>query len=474
MWGNMPVVHGFPKIEGTCGESRLARVRGGLSILGLGFLLVFFASGCGGGGGDDSRGSIPEEGGTTSGSSSALASGTTLEKNIFVLERLREWYLWYDRIPANLEAGAFASPEAVLDAARYREQDKWSTISSAASVSAQLSRGEFTGVGVRTGQDADARLWINEVFSQSPAEAAGVRRGDRILRINGRTIAEINASAGVEDAFGASLEGVAVDLVLLKKDGTEVTLSLVKRTFIIDSVYFSKVIQQGTKKIAYMVYDSFTGASYVSLARVFGDFYNEGVTEMVLDLRYNSGGLVEVAAFLASFIRDASDRDVFALLQFNNRHADSNYGVYFSRMARDLNLSRVFIITSGSTCSASEMVIQGLKPYMTVVKVGSPTCGKPVGMEMVEFYDQVLMAVNFKILNASGEGDYYGGLAPDCAASDDLSHELGDTAESSLAAALSTLSGGACPVSRSRRSLVTGILSPVPKGLPEMGRDGMW
>ena len=119
------------------------------------------------------------------------------------------------------------------------------------------------------------------------------------------------------------------------------------------------------------------------------------------------------------------------------------------------------------------MVIQGLKPYLTVVTVGSTTCGKPVGMDLVPFDDLVLAAITFRIANVNGETDYFSGLTPSCTATDDLSHELGSTTESSLATALSYIARGRCPATAQRLS-PRKILTAQPRRLPDMGWDGMW
>ncbi|HAT51473.1 MAG: PDZ domain-containing protein [Nitrospirae bacterium] len=437
----------------------------------MGFWTVLFASGCGGGGSTYSGQKTTENSEQTA--TSSTGTWTTAAKNEFVLRQMREWYLWYDQIPASLNADDYASPEAVLEAARYTARDRWSYIESAQTVTAHLSTGEFTGIGIRTSQDAEARLWINQIFPGSPAKAANIVRGDQILRINGRTIAEINAENSWDTAFGEDAAGTLVTLVIQHQDTTQTSYSLSKSTFIVDAVSTTKVLQQGSVKIAYLVYDTFTSSSRSSLNQAFETFKNAGVTEMVLDLRYNGGGYIDIAAYLASLIRDASDKEIFATLRYNKNHSDSNYSLTYTRLSTDLNLSRVFVITAKGTCSASEMVIQGLKPYVTVVTIGSTTCGKPVGMDLVSFDDQVLAAISFEIANANGEAEYYDGIAPTCPANDDLTNPLGESAESSLATALAFLSQGSCPTTTQRR-LPPKILTLWPRKHPDQGDDGMW
>ncbi|MBF0433813.1 MAG: PDZ domain-containing protein [Magnetococcales bacterium] len=451
-----------------------------LAIFFLGFLLLLFANGCGGGGGGGgdsppaSSGDNPTPTATSTSSSTTTGTDTTTEKQ-FVLNRMRDWYLWYDQIPSNLDIASYSSAEAVLEATRYKTRDKWSYIETAKAATAQLNTGEFTGIGIRTSQDASGNLWVNEVFANSPAKAAGVIRGDRIVSINGKSIAEINAAKGWDTAYGASTAGVQVDLVLARSASSEtLSLSLVKGTFIVDAVPVNRVLSQNNTFIGYLVYDSFTSASYISLVKAFNTFQAAGVSEMILDLRYNGGGLVDVAAYLASLMRNASSKDVFAKLQYNKNHSSSNYNLNYSTLTNNLNLSQVFFITSSATCSASEMLIQGLKPYVTVVPIGTTTCGKPVGMDVVTFSDKVLAAISFTIVNANGEGDYYNGLTPVCTANDDLTHSLGDVAESSLSTALSYLANKTCPATATQRQIPGQILTLWPKGSGDQGRDGLW
>jgi hypothetical protein len=110
-----------------------------------------------------------------------------------------------------------------------------------------------------------------------------------------------------------------------------------------------------------------------------------------------------------------------------------------------LSLPRVFVITSEDTCSASEALINGLVPHMTVVTVGTTTCGKPVGSNVVEYGERAYSVITFRVLNSRGEGDYFGGLRPTCPAEDDVAHDLGDPAEASLQAALHYIRFGRCP-----------------------------
>lgn len=173
---------------------------------------------------------------------------------------------------------------------------------------------------------------------------------------------------------------------------------------------------------------------------------------MIIDLRYNGGGLVSVAEVLASLLAGPVNVDMeFSTTIFNSAHVMENKTTVFQMEANALPLSKIVFITSEGSASASELVINGLKPYFSdtaLAQVGSPTYGKPVGQFGFDFCnnDFRLRAVTFKSINADDEGDYFNGLSVDCPAADDLLNPLGDANEASLAEALAFVETGACSI----------------------------
>src|SRR5690606_22030988 len=177
-----------------------------------------------------------------------------------------------------------------------------------------------------------------------------------------------------------------------------------------------------------------------------------------LDLRYNGGGLVNVAVHLASLIGGAlTAGQPFATYAHNDRNEFRNETLRFESLeSPPLALDRLIVITTRSSASASELVINALRPFMPVVTIGDATYGKPVGQYMIEFCDKVLAPVSFSLRNANDEGDYFGGFLPTCTAADDIGRDLGDTAEASLAEAFHFLRTGECsmvqpPAARAQR-----------------------
>lgn len=296
------------------------------------------------------------------------------------------------------------------------------------------------------------QLRVRHVEPRSPVAAAGLRRGDRVLGIDGlgpRAIAQGGLPA-------VTTPGIARRFTVLGADGQQREFAAVSADFALSPVTDARVIDvpaaQGVVKVAYMAFHEFIIAGETDLDRAFTLFNTAGATELVLDLRYNGGGSVVLARGLASMIGGPQlEGKTFADIRFNSRNADrdfimpltTNVGLLPGPVFR--NLTRVFVIVSPSTASASELVINALRPFMPVVLVGGTTFGKPYGFQPRTSCGVTYSAVNFETLNALGQGRYESGFAPDCQAVDDLDHALGDPAEARLAAALHHVRLGGCP-----------------------------
>ena len=227
-----------------------------------------------------------------------------------------------------------------------------------------------------------------------------------------------------------------------------------KKNIKVLSVLEHKIINKNGKKIGYLLFDRFIEPSMKELYDAFGYFKKEGIDELIVDLRYNGGGLVSVANRLVSLIRREDDKKLLFTLRFNdkNRQRDSTY--YLRAVDNSLSgIRRVYFLTTKSTCSASEAVINGLKPYVDdVVIIGSKTCGKPVGMVGGEFCGKYIIPIEFEILNTLGDGRYFNGISPtsSCRTIDDLSHNLGEPNEAMLKQALYHIDNGNCNSSYSK------------------------
>lgn len=373
----------------------------------------------------------------------------------FVLDNLYDWYLWNDLLPPDLSIDDYASPEQLVrEVTRtYGPQDVngdpvdlFSSVGSAQADAEFYGEGQYGGLGFRYRfvDTDDARL--TRVFSDSPAAFGGLERGQRILGINGRTIAEISANEGVN----AAVAGETVEFEMRNTDGSEFTVSITRGVVTIDPVPRTRVIDRGAgvPPVGYFELSDFISTAEPAFDTVFANFIAAGVTDVIVDLRYNGGGLQSTAKLLGDYLGAfANDGRLQSQIQFNaDRAAAHNSSDFFALQGNSINLSKLVVIASSGTASASELVANALEAYFDVGIVGDDTFGKPVGQIGLQFCDKILRPTSFKVVNALGEGDYFDGLPADCPALDDLNVLPGDDADPNIVAALSYLSNGSCPV----------------------------
>jgi len=376
----------------------------------------------------------------------------------FVLDGLYVWYLWNDLLPANLSIDDFASPEELVREVTltYGPQDADGNpidlFSSVGSLQADVEffgEGRFEGFGFswRFVDPASTEFRITRVFSGSPADNGGLDRGQRLLSLNGRTIAEIEAAEGVGAVFGAN---DTLTFEMERVDTSVFSVSITKDIVTIDPIPQWRLIDQGqgVPPVGYLELSTFISTADAEFDTAFAAFGNAGVTDVILDLRYNGGGLVSTAELLGDFLGgEVAENFVFSRTEFNaDRAAANNSTAFFARLVNSVNLSRLVVIATRGTASASELVTNGMIPHVDVAIVGDNTFGKPVGQIGLEFCEKILRPTSFRLANADGDGDYFGGLPVDCPAADDLSVPIGDDLDPNMIAAMSYLNTGACPV----------------------------
>jgi carboxyl-terminal processing protease len=374
----------------------------------------------------------------------AQSSCSVPTQNRFVRDALVEYYYWNRELPST-NPSTFPSPQAYLEGVRYKPLDAtYSFIASRADQDALYSASQFVGLGMTTPFDG-VEMRVSEVYPDSPASEAGLKRGDRFLTINGRTVADIAAANEIATAFGPHEEGVDVEIEWRPLEGKDRKATLKKRLVTIPPVQMTKLYEVDGRKVGYIVFRTFVEPSVAALDESFTALRDAGATELVLDLRYNGGGLISVAQHLASLIGgERFNGKVLAEYVHNDRHRELNSKLLFQAKPNALNLTRLVVITTRASASASELIINGLRPYLPVTVIGDRTYGKPVGQYGLPFCDKVLNAVSFVLKNAQGEADYFTGLPATCPAGDALDRQLGDVEEASLKEAFVYLRSGAC------------------------------
>ncbi|HEX5339722.1 MAG TPA: S41 family peptidase [Gammaproteobacteria bacterium] len=383
----------------------------------------------------------------SSSSSQQASSGgscSSTGENQQILDVMQDWYYWYQELPS-ANPGSYDDPESYVEALRYQLLDRFSYVTTQSADQAFYGAGQYVGLGISQQLTASNTLQLSDVYPGSPAANAGMVRGDIILAIDGVAVPILLARGALGAAYGATTVGVEVTLEFEHAAGDIHTATLSKAVVTQPNVSRVQVFTDGTHKVGYFFFQNFIEPSDDELDQAFAQLKADGVDELVIDERYNGGGLLSVAQHLGSLIAGNGDvGQTFTKLNFNDRHSDEDQTFKFDQESNALGLARIVFITTGATASASELIINALAPYMDVVTVGSATFGKPVGENGFDICKDVLYPMTFKMTNAAGYGDYFDGFAPTCPAVDDLNHPLGDSDESSLATALYYIANGSC------------------------------
>ncbi len=358
---------------------------------------------------------------------------------------MRQWYYWYDLMPSVTKEN-YADPYVLLEAMRYKEIDRWSFVADYDEFIAEME-GTFVGHGFRIGLDNSMNARIAMIFDNSPLYVEGVRRGWIVKDINGYDIASILAANDGEaylQALGPSEAGVTNVFNFERPDGTEVTISSTKQSFTINSVLHYDTLHLSSGITGHLVFESFIEPSEGELETAFEFFKSNNVQDLILDLRYNSGGFLYIAQQLASYIAGNSKTGItFAGLTYNDKNQDYNIDYPFENSSYPLSLSRLIVITSRLTASASEAVINGLKPHLNLACIGDTTLGKPMGMNGWPCADTYFFwPVTFKLVNSEDEGEYYDGITPEKISADDITRDFDNREEECLKEAIYWLETG--------------------------------
>lgn len=432
---------------------------GAVSVLGL------LVSACGGGSG----GTPPPPPPPPIGINPPTVSCSLRDRQEWVGVQMREWYLFPDLLPTNLDPAGFSTVQAYINeltaAARAQRKDRFFThITSIAEENAFFESGQTAGFGIRLSTDVAARrVFVVEAFEGAPALAAGVDRGTEILAIGTsetdlRTVSDIIAAegaGGVSAALGPSTAGTTRVLRITDAGGTR-NVTITKADFEIPPVsprYGARVIDHGGRKVGYLNLRTFISSADPALRTAFADFRAQGISEVVVDFRYNGGGLVSIAELMGDlFGRNRSPSDVFSFTTFRSSKSLNDDVRHFQAQAESIAPMKLAFIGTGGTASASELVINAFIPYLraNAALIGTNTFGKPVGQIALDraACDDRLRVVAFAIQNAERQGDYFDGLAgkveASCQAADDITRQFGDPEEASVRQALNFLDGGSC------------------------------
>lgn len=435
----------------------------------FGAALLATLAGCGGGGGDAAQ--IP--GGGTPSDPVAVAPGCSVdEQKVQLRDYFAAQYFW-STWSAKPDVSAASTVEGYLEALRYAggdaipgeatvarwPRDRWTGFQPTEAFNRVYADGESLGYGVAVaGQEvlgqSDRPLYVRYVEPASPAGLIGIRRGDQILALNGRPAPEIIASDDFS-ALTAKAVGETLGLRLRTAAGLERSVSLRSAVYPLRPVDGKSLLPpSGGRQVGYLYVHQMIDQAVPRLIEAFNDFRVAGVSELVLDLRYNGGGLVSVGRDLASLMAGSTVvGQPYAKLVYNRQQSGSDATYAFGPSEAALDLKRVYVLAGRRTCSASEQVVNGLRGVgVEVVLIGETTCGKPVGWVPRNQCGNTYSIVNFESLNARGQGRYFEGFAPTCAVAENWREATGSTADPLTAAALSHAQTGRCPALAEQRA----------------------
>ncbi len=418
--------------------------------------------------------------------------GTAMDEKLWMRSWTNDTYLWYDEVedndPANFTiAGYFdqlktteLTPTGTLkDNFHFsRATDEYNTLTQTGVSSGYGFEWEF--VSLVTPRE----LIVQYTEPNSPAAQAGIPRGASLKTVDGVDFVNANTQEAV-DVINAGLfpseSGKTTNFTFDLVDGSELTVSVTSANIEVSPVQNVRILDTDIGKVGYFQFNTFIRTAQDSLISTFEQFIDNNVTELVIDLRYNGGGLLALASQLSYMVAgpNQTNNAIFETLQFNDKYPttnpvtgstisptpfysneiDYNEGVLTNTLLPSLSVSTVYVITTGSTCSASEAVINSLRGIdVGVVQIGSPTCGKPYGFYPTDNCGTTYFTIQFQGVNNKGFGDFADGFIPTstpnfafelpgCSVADDFTNPLGDANEGMLAAALAYAQTGSCPAS---------------------------
>lgn len=390
------------------------------------------------------------------------------QRQDWVFEQIDEAYLFPDLLAANVNPNNFGTVQAYIDAlvepAREQNRDRGFTfITSIEEENDLINNGSNAGFGVRFALASNTGpIVVLEAFEAGDAFAEGMDRGTIVYQIGNTpstlvSVADLIAQGGnaLNESLGPSDPGTRRSFEISNDGGTTRQVITVEKTeYSLDPIsdrYGVGIINDSGRQVGYVNLRTFIVADAADQLRsAFGQFRAAGITEVIIDLRYNGGGLVSVANVFGDLLGRDKVGEVFSRTVFNNALSSNNRTDRFRSEPNAIAPTKIAFIGFSGTASASELLINSMDPYLgtDMALVGRNTFGKPVGQiarDRAECDDR-LRVLAFQTNNADGEGGYYSGLASTlpvtCRASDDVSFQLGDPRENSIAEALNFLNNG--------------------------------
>lgn len=426
-------------------------------------------------------------------------TGSLTDEKRWVRGWIDETYLWYSEVPSGLQANAYATPVSYFAAlktpavtASGRARDRFHFTYDTSTYRELVQSGASPGYGMELAfLSATIPRDVHVAYTEpgGPAAQAGITRGAKLLEVDGVDVVNGNDTARLNAGLAPQAAREAHSFKLAPADGSaSVSVTLTSARVASTPVQNVRTIDTASGKVGYLQFNDHNEPAEAQLIGAVNQFKTAGIADLVLDMRYNGGGLLAIASELAYMVATpaATQGKTFERLRFNDKDpfgltasqatlpfygTTRGYSTPAGQPLPQLGLNRVTVLAGPDTCSASESVVNSLRGVgVTVNLVGGTTCGKPYGFYAQDNCGTTYFAIQFQGVNQQGFGDYGDGFAPTCAVADDFGHALGDPAEARLAAALGLRSGGACPAPASTKSALESLKSEA-IGIPYLRRS---
>jgi carboxyl-terminal processing protease len=387
------------------------------------------------------------------------------EVNGWIYDQLKTYYLWEDQMALKAKTDNKLNPDAYFESilVKPNDLDRFSWIQEDAEALTASLNGKNTVVGLRFtpfyANSAKTKIALSVAYAikNSPAEKAGLKRGDFITQIDGKDL--------TPDNYGLAFANETMKITLGEYNGTEnitstaKTVTVTKVEIVTNPIQHYSIIEKGNKKIGYLVYLQFLTANDNDIRNVFKEFKAKGVNELVLDLRYNGGGFISSSNIISSLIVKNLKPGTLMNKQEWNKERTAAYKKQYGEDVFDEDwlsepsnlgtLNRVYVLTSASTASASELVINNLKPFMDLILIGGNTYGKSVGSITLsddkKRWKWGMQPIVLRTVNAKGEANYgtKDGFTPDFKVVDNVVpfKQFGDEQETLLKIAVQQITG---------------------------------
>jgi hypothetical protein len=404
--------------------------------------------------------------------------GTVADEKQWVRSWIDETYFWYQDVralsAATLNAanyadalGYFAALKSPLITASGKEKDHYHFTYDTPTWVALSQSGTSYGYGFEVALIAATpprQALIAYTNANTPAAAAGIARGAAVLKVDGVDLANGTDLDTLNNGLFPSAVGTHTLTILDAGASASRDVTLTAQALSPSTVQNIKTLPAPNQSVGYMQFNDHLATSEAQLIGAINQLKASAITDLVLDLRYNGGGYLDIASELAYMIAGPTPTSgkVFEQLIFNDKNpfgftaaqtvtpfltvTQPNFSTPAGGQALPtLNLSRVYVLVGAGTCSASEAIVNGLRGVgVTVNLIGATTCGKPYGFFPRDNCGTTYFSIHFQGVNQLGQGNYADGFTPTCNATDDFTHLLGDPAEGRLAAALSYRVNGVC------------------------------